>query len=185
MTDKRRQMILCPHTEDLLIETAELVDVLHELGMLGDELEASSGRNYCVGPHFLQHISFMGCAPAIEFEPSGGEFTYLHLPEPFSKPRWQADLDMARPTCPSCRKRISGPAQYVDAQSSYLLCPHCQQQAPVCAYDWREFGGCARTMVSIVNVYPKEAIPSDNLLNRLAELTEDAWRFFYLNAPLP
>lgn len=185
MTEKLRQMILCPQTDEVLMETGDLLGVLHRLGLLGDELEASHGRRFSVGPHFLQHISFMGCAPAIEFEPSEEPFTFIHVPEAFSVPRWQADLDMAKPVCPSCRKRITGPAGCVDSDNQSLRCPHCQYQAPVCEYDWREFGGCGRSMVSIVNVYPKEAIPSGNLLNQLAELTAHKWRYFYINAALP
>jgi len=50
--------------------------------------------------------------------------------------------------------------------------------------NWREFGGCARTLISLVNVYPKEAMPTENLLLQLEEQTQTAWRYFYYFGPL-
>lgn len=184
--------------------SSKLQAVLEKLGMIGDAIDtigdATDDQRFYVGNHFLQHISFMGCAPAVEFVPpdreqvsngqpekptSWDQFTFIVLPEPFNEPNWLADLEMAKTTCPQCGKRFSQSAEYIDELAANLTCPHCYFQAPVCEFNWREYGGCARTMISIVNVYPKEAIPSGNLLNQLKELTEVAWRYFYINGPLP
>jgi len=208
MPDSFRQMILCPELADFTLTPCELQTVLTQLGLIGDAIDTSGettrdtteAPRFYVGVHFLQHISFMGCAPAIEFVPPDDEqthtgeteasthwhqFTYIVLPQPFNKPVWQADLEMAKPACPECGKRIPRPAEYIEGSAVSLSCPHCQSQASVCEYNWREFGGCAKTMFSIVYVYPKEAIPSSNLLNRLEEHTKVSWRYFYINGPLP
>jgi hypothetical protein len=204
MPNRFRQMILCPETAEVALASNKLQGTLEELGLIGDAFDApddvSAEKRFYVGKHFLQHISFMGCAPAIEFVPPADEqtnteqsnkltrwdqFTFIVLPEPFLEPKWQADLEMAKPACPHCGKRISHSAQYIEESTASLTCTHCHHQASVCEYNWREFGGCAQTMISIVNVYPKEAIPSSNLLNQLTKLTEVSWRYFYIHGPVP
>lgn len=195
MPDSFRQLILCPENPEFALESSELVDVLAKLGLVGEAIGTTKDQRFYVGQSFLQHISFMGCAPAVEFMPPDGKpvnsstdwdrFTFIFLPEPFITSKWVGDLQMARPVCPQCGKRISKPGEHVDTHIASLRCPHCHSQSPVCKFDWREFGGCARTMVSIVNVYPKEVIPSSNLLNQLAALTKVAWRYFYINGLLP
>ena len=199
-------MILCPERADFSMPPTELAAVLNKVGLIGSKIETGietgtdnspGGQRYLVGDHFLQHISFMGCAPAVEFAPAGdvnggtaaqNKYTFIYLPEPFNEPLWQADLLMAKAGCPTCNKRTpcsDGSDEYFEPAKSLFTCPHCHQQSPVCDVDWREFGGCAKTMISIVNVYPKEAIPSGNLINQLATLTNVAWRYFYINDSLP
>ena len=88
---------------------------------------------------------------------------------------------MAKPVCPQCGKRH---ALTVDTQlfvDMTLSCPHCQATAALDEWDWREFGGCGRQFFSIVNVYPKEALPTEDLLQQLHEVTGFAWRYFYIH----
>ena len=199
MSNSFRQMILCPEHADFLLAPTELAAVLHQVGLIGvsfgEQMDnAVGGQRYLVGENFLQHISFMGCAPAVEFAPpddasldadTQDQYTFIYLPELFNKPLWQADLMMAKAGCPACKKRTAASTKHVDKIEGTYTCPHCQQQSPVCDVEWSEFGGCAVTMFSIVNVYPKEAIPSGNLINQLSTLTNVAWRYFYINGPLP
>lgn len=202
-----RQMILCPERADFSMAPTELVAVLNQLDLIGARIETGiettidnnpGGQRYLVGEHFLQHVSFMGCAPAVEFAPpddgpnnthsdvaAQDQFTFIYLPELFNEPVWQADLKMAKAGCPACNKRTPCSDEYLDMAKGLFTCPHCQQQSSVCDIDWREFGGCAKTMISIVNVYPKEAIPSGNLISQLSKLTNVAWRYFYINGSLP
>lgn len=197
MTINFRQMILHPKDADFSIESSDLLAILAQLGLTGarlaTHLDTGGEQQFLVGEHFLQHISFMGCAPAIEFAPEQEgalcdiaklqKFIFVHVPEPADNPRWLADLDMARPICPACSKRFAGCSEYIDKAN--MTCPHCGQLSVVCDFGWREFGGCAKTMVSIVNAYPKETIPSGNLLSQLAKLTDVEWNYFYFNGPLP
>jgi len=200
-------MILCPEVPDFAMAPADLVAVLNLVGLIGAKIETGNeteinnspgGQRYLVGEHFLQHISFMGCAPAVKFAPSDDapndascgaaaqhQYTFIYLPALFDAPFWQVDFVMAKAGCPKCKKRTPGADVHLDTSSSLFTCPHCQQQSPVCDIDWREFGGCAKTMFSIANVYPKEAIPSGNLISQLSSLTNVAWRYFYINGSLP
>ena len=191
MHERFRQLILCPEQVDMIFSREQLMGILLQIGLLGEPVNTDQNQRFFVGPNFLQHISFTGCAPAIEFQPTEPKqenqwlsFTFIQLPGPFEMPQWLADLQMAKPGCPHCSKRIIHSEKHLNQSQRSLTCPHCQYQGDVCEFQWREFGGCASSLLSIVNVYPKEAIPTTNLLNQLQTLTKIDWRYFYFNGPL-
>jgi len=181
-----RQLVFCPDDPLWISNTTE--DVCRALGLIAEAIDEMPAGFY-IGQQFLQHINFMGCAPAIEFVPDKDkeldwqQFTFVNLSPLRAEPVCHVDLDMAKPQCPRCNKRIRQPRPYVNTKGQ-LSCPHCQHAADISDYDWREFGGCARTMVSIVNVYPKEAIPTDHLLLQFERHTQIKWRYFYFHGRL-
>ena len=202
MTEAFRQLVLCPH-DPQWISTAgeEEIDVelvLRSVGLIAAQADVLQAGRFYIGERFLQHVNFMGCAPAVEFTPSEvndlndarywRQFTFVHIPDVLEEPAWYADLTMAKPQCPVCHKRTAlaqdQAKAYFNESENQFCCPHCLQQSSPCDLGWREFGGCARTLISIVNVYPKEAIPTENLLLQLEEQTQIAWRYFYYDGPL-
>ncbi len=187
MTSQYRQLVLHPvGLEDALTANA-LAAVLAELDVIGETISPQWPHRYFIGEKFLQYLSFMGCAPALAFKPADvhnpdwSGFTYVGLTTPTTAVRCFIDTLMAKPVCPHCGKRHAVTAGRV-AQT--VTCPKCQQSAHVQAWDWREFGGCARQFISVVNVYPKESIPTDTLLQHLYEKTQLQWRYFYINDAL-
>jgi len=186
-----RQLILCPEDPNWIASSfEELQYQLSEIGLLGEKFaeiahEGRTNQQHYVGDNFLQHINFMGCAPAVEFQPLDGDvgnlesFTFVHLVEAYEQPKWLAELMMAKPACPNCKKRFANSEQHLDLQTQMLTCPHCNTESDAALYNWKEFGGAARTLVSIVNAYPKETIPSSNLLIQLQQSTGTNWHFFY------
>jgi len=201
-----RQLVLCPQDPHWVLGANEkerqgnigIEQVIRSVGLIAGQIVTSQAGRFYIGERFLQHINFMGCAPAVEFESNGeldvnGEpdwqqFSFIHIPPVLDQPAWYADLTMAKPQCPACNKRtalnVNQAVNYFDVDKSYYCCPHCEQQTKVGDINWREFGGNARTLISIVNVYPKEAIPTENLLVQLEEQTQIAWRYFYYHGPL-
>jgi len=164
-----------------------LAAALTELRLIEAAVSPQWPQRYYIGERFLQYLSFMGCAPALEFKPQEPDspdwstFTYVSFTSPLPLPRCYIDTMMAKPLCPHCGKRHACSAQLPGQISEQLICPKCLQGATLDQWDWREFGGCARQFISVVNVYPKEAIPTDSLLQDLAEKTQLRWRYFYLN----
>jgi len=200
MTAPFRQLILCPHDPQWIPPIGDnqldVEAVLRSVGLIATQVDSSYLERYSIGEQFLQHVNFMGCAPAVEFVPDKEQalndaqywhqFTFVHIPPVMTKPGWYADVTLAKPQCPQCHKRtaLKVGQMYIDENKSQFSCPHCQQTSNVCDLNWREFGGCARTMISIVNVYPKEAIPTENLLLQLEKQTQIAWRYFYYHGQL-
>ncbi len=195
MTEPFRQLVFCPQDPQWISTGREkqidLETVLRSVGLIASQVDVSSEGRFAIGEQFLQHINFMGCAPAVEFTPGQDkklndtqywhQFTFVLIPPERNQPACYIDETMAKPKCPACNKRtaLSSGQNYFDDSKSRFSCPHCQHSSDLCELDWREFGGCARTMVSIVNVYPKEAIPTESLLLQLEKLTQIDWRYFY------
>lgn len=179
-----RQLILCPRDENW---QAEITYPLQKLGLLGGPVTPEKPDHYLIGDQFLQHVSFMGCSPTVEFEPASGNpiawdnFIFVYLPAPTKEPVWLADRQMAKPACPDCEKRTVT----WQSEKGLIHCKHCDTASSVCAWNWFDAGGCARQFICIVNVFPRESIPADHFLQQLAKLTGTNWRYFYVDAPLP
>jgi hypothetical protein len=186
-----RQLVLCPTDARWApISHAEFIAMLEREGVLGQPIGHDKQDRFLIGEAFLQLFSFMGCAPSIEFTPKDPhkldwhEFVFIQLSPVQAQPRWLVDRDNAKPACPHCQRRTREWTQHYLVSDALLQCPHCQHSEPVCQWRWFDAGACARQFVSIVNVYPKESLPTDTLLSQLQQDTGVAWQFFYLHAPL-
>lgn len=163
---------------------------LQQQGLLGNVIDPARADRFCIGEHFLQYFSFMGCSPAVEFTPANEQaidwqrFTFIYVPAALPGTRWLADRQTARPACPACNKRTRDWLEQDVTTAGVLQCPACLVSSPVCDWNWYDSGGCARQFVCIVNVYPREAIPTDHFLNLLASKTGTAWRYCYIDSPL-
>lgn len=190
MNKPYRQLILIPDEADWSPASTDWSECLREFGLLGNPVTTDAPNRFLIGKLFLQHVSFMGCSPAVEFEPDHNDetqwdsFTFVYVPESRAKPLWVADPQMARPACPHCQKRNADWVKPCRPDENMLGCVHCKQSAPLCNWKWFDGGGCARQFICIVNVFPREAIPSDHLLQQLANATGVGWHYFFLNAPL-
>ena len=69
-----------------------------------------------------------------------------------------------------------------DAPLNHLAsCPHCGQRENPATYNWRQSGGVGRLFVMVENIFPQEAIPSDELLSVLrGDESGMPWSFFYI-----
>lgn len=185
-----RQLVLCP-SDDTWVPSSHtaFTATLQRLGVVGQSLGEASRDRFLIGDGFLQLFSFMGCAPSIEFQPNDPAnidwhgFVFIQLSPLLIPARWLVDRVNAKPACPHCHRRTREWVQHLE-DGGMLRCPHCQLSETVCHWRWFDAGACARQFVSIVNVYPKESLPTDALLLQLQEETEVAWQYFYLNAPL-
>ena len=188
MSQTYRQLVLYPQDSQWTPDSLE--DLCVRLGLAGARIEPADNGRFYIGEQFLQHINFMGCAPAVEFAPQPDQppdytrLTFIYLPKIHAEAYTVCDLDMARPVCPHCDKRITKPRQHLSADQRSLHCPFCATKSALDKFAWREFGAHARTMIGIANVYPKEAIPTEHMLQEMQRLSDTAWAYFYFNGPL-
>jgi len=186
-----RQLLLCAsdpawQAKDRLV----LLQLLQRLGLLGEAVGKAAPDRYLIGPDFLHSFSFMGCSPSIELEPSSREdihwngFVFIHLPQATDQPRWLADHG-AKPGCPGCGQRMRDWLPHYVESDATLSCPRCGQRTAVCRWRWYDAGACARQFISIVNIFPREVMPTEALLQELEAETGTPWQYFYLYAPLP
>lgn len=164
---------------------AALLAALHGLGFLGPAFDLDGQRHYRAGPAFLDHISFLGCAPSIELEPPviepeaaarAGRFCHIRLPEQATPARLRLRPGQ-RPRCRSCRGDIA-PAAFVE-ETAEILCPGCGRRCNPERLNWRQAGGYAGLFLDIWGIHAAEAVPGDRLLDSLARAGGCAWTFFY------
>ena len=172
-------LFLCPIKHEYTTENqSELISRLKNIGLL-DEAIKDRKNAYLTGDRFLNHVAYMGCAPAIQFEPADDNSDYCHINLHFydsarliyNKARCRA------PHCPRCHKPVDDWREQLSAAEIY--CQQCQSHSPVDTIEWKKTAGYARLFIEITDVYPKEAIPQTALLERLSTLSNTQWRYFY------
>lgn len=165
----------------------QIETLLREVGLIGKPWGAVSEQRYLIGEKFLQLVTFLGCAPALELEPPSdgdNEFCHVGISQIYPTAHFIADVQGVLPRCPHCRKRINDWQSIIrhwqDNAAYQAHCPACQKDVLPSEMDWRQSAGFGRFFVSIFNIYPREAIPTEALLTTLQEHTQQSWDYFYL-----
>ena len=178
------------HVRDPAYIPANLVQVerqLHEVGLIGKPWGEKSQQRYLIGERFLQLVTFLGCAPSIELEPQNDqktEFCHVGISPIYPTLRFLADTQGVLPRCPHCRKRFAdwqSAIKHWRKDPSYKTqCPLCQSTLSPTELDWQQSAGFGRFFISIFNIYPREAIPTEALMHALQKSTNQTWNYFYL-----
>lgn len=163
---------------------------LLELNIIGAPI-ANVANCYSLADSFMQHIIFMGCSPAIEFEtpdvidPEKLDFSFLRMhvvPKvvPFHGHHYPGLQQV--PRCRECRRPVAADvAAFVTALSEQqqIQCDTCAAQGDVQALDWRKQTAWGNLFIEIFHVYPHEAVPTDGFLQHLTTASQTPWQYFY------
>jgi len=177
------RLILYP-VNQLDVSNDKIVETLHQLGMISSGIEHAGDNRYLIGARFLQYITFMGCAPAIELAPlenGSSEFCHVEIGQQEKSLKFIADDTLANPRCPECKESISNwQEQMHNWQAGDLMsCPNCRAKLAPENLNWRRAAGFVQQYVAIHGVYPKEALPTEALLNKLEDVFGCSWDYFY------
>lgn len=175
---KTNSLFLYPKSVDWNIEPTKLVSSLNGIGFINDEIPDTQ-QCFFTGEQFLNHITFLGCAPSIQFIATDEKPDFCFIRIICSKEiKAIHTRTLARaPHCPHCKKPVQ--SWHESDKNKMLRCTHCQKSSSVYDYDWRRTAGFARVFIEVTEVYPKEAIPQPSLLEKLASLTDVEWDYFY------
>jgi len=179
-------LILHPRDPLFTIARADLSSALIELGLLGTELTPNW---YTIGTNIFEHITFLGCSPVINCAATQqhGEINFcrIHLPPPLAHPIWRMRDNSPPPRCPQCRApdlhwRRAIPDWELNPSARQHCCPNCGNVASL--HDWklRDAAGFGRVFIELWGIHPGEAVPGDNFIDTLAQLTGVSWQWFYL-----
>lgn len=183
------KLVLYPTAAEASLARPALLHTLEKLDFIGTHFLLDERPHYHAGPAFLDHISFLGCSPAIELEAPAqlaeaaaraGRFCHLQLHEATKLPRLRIRPGQ-RPRCRQCRTDIE--PEYLLSPSSppvALNCPGCRRQIEPERLNWRQSGAIARIFLDIWGIHSAEAVPSDLLLQQLGHTTGGRWDFFYI-----
>lgn len=160
-------------------DVRQLISALQEMEFISHEIIGQEKNSYYTGKHFLDHIAYMGCAPSIQFEAGehGENFCYVKLHRYNSAKLIYSQTQSRAPHCPDCKKPVKDWQQ--SKTETTIKCDSCDTTANIESFNWRKTAGYARLFIEITDIFPKEAIPQQSLLDRLAEITNTEWKCFY------
>lgn len=183
------KLVLYPTAAEASLARPALLRSLEKLDFIGSEFSLDERSHYHTGPAFLEHLSFLGCSPAIALDAPAehaedaaraGQFCHLQLDEATGIPRLRIKPDM-RPRCRQCRMDIElEPLLSQITSPSALTCPGCGRQIDAERLNWRQSGAIARIFLDIWGIHSAEAVPGDLLLQQLGRTTGSRWDFFYI-----
>ena len=146
---------------------ADIEQVLLQLGLIGKAWGDGAQHRYLIGERFLQLVTFLGCAPAIELEPPANgdsEFCHVGISDLYPAPQFMADAQDVLPRCPHCRKRYADwqfAIQSWRTDPAYQAqCPACQQSLSPMELDWcslQDLGTCLSP--SLTSIHVKRFLP--------------------------
>jgi len=140
-------------------------------------------NHYLPGEHFLNLITFLGCSPNINLHPAEGEnHCYISLIEHTEEVKCVGYTLTAKPKCPACKKRITD-WELTDLKSpeNFCTCDKCQHKTVYADLNWKNECGFARFGFTVNNIYPHEAVPSEQLLDILQRASGYKWQYCYTN----
>lgn len=145
--------------------------------------ESVQGLRYLIGDSFLSLVTFLGCAPAIEIEPideqpESIEFCHIEIGEIKTSVEFIRGSEHLISRCPHCRQRHSN--WHAIPKTMLYRCDKCKVESPLSQYDWKHTAGSGRFFISLHGIYPQEAIPTTNLLDKLKEISGADWCYFYI-----
>lgn len=142
---------------------------------------------YLVGDEFLQNVTFMGCSPYLKVYPDNDQdtdFCRVEIPSRKGTIQYISIPQAIAPRCPACRKAGYFPDNIIEQwevqhENAAITCGNCLQPSYLYDLDWRRNAGFCQFYIRISNIFPKEAIPNESLLEWLASISKTDWKYFY------
>ena len=172
-------LYLHPEQADFCIEDlTQFITRLQEYGFIAGPI-ANQESSFYSGNKFLDYIAYMGCSPAIQFEASDGNqhFCFIRIHH-YDNARLIVSRKQARaPHCPHCNKPVK--EWQNNKTQETLYCGQCHTTSNIAEFNWRKMAGYGRMFIEITDIFPKEAIPQQILLDKLTAISKTDWSYFY------
>lgn len=177
-------LYLHPSKHDFTLEDIPfLISRLQKIGLIAQAINKQNDRDYFTGKKFLDYIAYMGCAPSIQFEAnadnenSDNNFCFIKI-HSFQSPRLiHSQKQATAPRCPNCKKPVK---DWTDNKTdSAINCNQCSTSSNIEAFNWRKMAGYGQLFIEINDIFPKEAMPQQILLDKLSIITNTGWQYFY------
>ncbi len=164
-------LFLHPGDVGATVDRPRLIKELEAAGFLQTEPLSAAIRP---GPRLMEYITYLGCSPALS---SGGVEAAVRLHH-YDRPVWIGGEAIDRLRFPGCGHAIASGAALIEQGDSWQ-CPECGNHGDLASVGWRRSAARARLFIEISPIFPREAVPSDALLERLRQASGSAWQWFY------
>lgn len=172
-------LFLCPAQYDpVTADTPSLLIELQNIGLISKKINNQNNHFY-TGEKFLDYITYLGCAPAIQFEAdeNNDNFCSIKIHHYKSRKLIVSKTQAKPPQCPECKKPVK--LWRDTATTTTINCNHCNTTSRIESYNWRKMAGYAQLFLEVTDIFPKEAIPQPSLMDKLYNITETDWSYFY------
>ncbi len=164
---------------------AALTNTLQTIGLISQPINKKNAKHdYFTGNKYLNYIAYLGCAPSIQFAASHDNnaadsinFCHIRIHQHKTAQLIVSRIQPSTPLCPHCKKPATN-WQHTKTATT-LTCKQCDTSANIEQFNWRRMAGYAQLFVEITDIFPKEAIPQQTLLDELKKITHVNWRYFY------
>lgn len=174
-------LYLCPQQHDFSPRNiSSFISALQDIGFIAEKTGITSkDNNYSTGDKFLDFIAYLGCSPAIKFEPGINDERYCHiqLHQLASAQLIYNRSQPRKPHCLNCKKPLNN--WLTDKSTSTITCRQCHTTLSFDQLNWRKMAGYAQLFIEVTDIFPKEAIPQQLLLDKLSIITGTGWHYFY------
>lgn len=176
-------LYLCPAQHDFTLGNIE--SFIAELKSIQLITKAINKQNntYYIGENYLDYIAYMGCAPNIQFEadPNSSDndetFCQINIHQYGTAQLIVSQHQTVTPLCPHCKKPVKDWKDNKTASS--IQCTLCSNTTNIDNFNWRKMAGFAQLFIEVTDIFPKEAIPQQLLLGKLADIAGIEWLYFY------
>ena len=182
LTHGKCSLYLTPDEADFkTTDLPTLIEALQHNGLISKQVNPKKTElDFFTGDKFLDYIAYMGCSPSIQFESdtdNSTDFCFIKIHN-YTSPRLIHSKKQARaPHCPHCKQPVKDWQDNLNG--STIHCSQCNTSSNIGIYDWRKMAGYAQLFIEVTDIFPKEAIPQQLLLDKLAGITGVEWVYFY------
>jgi len=129
------------------------------------------------GPNLMEYINFLGCSPTL----SSGQIESTLRLHVFKSLTGLGGESIETLRFTGCKHPIINAAQLLRDFSSQprWFCAECNNNGNIEQINWRKTAGISHNFLEISNIFPKEALPTDSLLDSLQRCTQSEWSWFY------
>lgn len=165
-------------TKDL----ASFICKLQKIGLIAEKTDKETKENhFFTGKKYLNYISYMGCAPAIQFKKNedNAHFCFIKIHQYLTKKLIYSQQQLPAPHCPQCKRSVKNWQHVANLGHSSIRCDLCNTTSSIGEFNWRKMAGFAQLFIEITDIFPKEALPQQILLDKSGGLSNAKWQYFY------
>lgn len=171
-----------------------IIDAMSGLGIIGKQIIKNNKNYYLAGNKYLQHISFLGCAPNLNFQPHKeiklsdfkktiANLNYIQFYFGSNNYCFKKIDFGVKAICPACKTKIPEWNQLIVnwEKNSEIdsFCPLCNQPISIIDINWKKTAGFFQTAIFFYGIQAELAVPTDELLAQLEKTTKVKWQYFY------
>ncbi len=171
-----------------------IIKTLHDLAIIEAAIIKDNHEYFFAGDQYLQHISFLGCSPYLNFDAQKeltlndlsntiADLNYIQIDSSANTIRFKNTDFGVKAICPKCKTKISEWRNLISNWEKNskrdTICPECQQELEITDIDWKKTAGFYSTAILFHGIQAELALPTDNFLAQLESVTKTKWHYFY------